>query len=94
MFHIFNDKLFSTVLIFMLFAAVSSTSPKINPIFQLVSAIPAAVMESNMACKVFRAMILRSLDVDQAEPHSTLSRGIELDTSLELRARTIDIELV
>ncbi|KZP28544.1 hypothetical protein FIBSPDRAFT_1039645 [Athelia psychrophila] len=84
-----------TTLIFMLFSAISNTSPKINPIFQVVATIPAAVMESNMACAVFRAMILlRSPDVQQANnSRSNPACGFELDTSVELHGRTMDMEL-
>ncbi|KZP14753.1 hypothetical protein FIBSPDRAFT_833798 [Athelia psychrophila] len=82
-----------TVLAFILFAAICMTSPKFNPIYQLVVSIPAAVMESNMACHVFRAMILRSPGVQQAESRSNFTRGFELDTSLELHGGTTDMEL-
>lgn len=81
----------------MLFAAISNTSPKVNAIFKLVATIPAAVMESNMACKVFRAMILRAPDVQHADEDSdsdsSPARGFELDTALELHRRTTDMEL-
>lgn len=77
----------------MLFAAICISSPEVDPIFQLVVSMPAAMMESNMACAVFRAMIIRTLDVEQADSCSNFTRGFELDTSLELHARTMDIEL-
>lgn len=36
---------------------ISTTLMKNNLIFQLVATVPAAIMEINVACDVFRAMI-------------------------------------
>ncbi|KZP05390.1 hypothetical protein FIBSPDRAFT_940473 [Athelia psychrophila] len=82
-----------TVLAFILFAAICMSSPKVNPIYQLVVSVPATVMESNMACNIFRGMILRSPDVQQADSCSNFTRSSELDMSLVLRGGTTDMEL-
>ncbi|KZP10698.1 hypothetical protein FIBSPDRAFT_201077 [Athelia psychrophila] len=82
-----------TVLAFILFAAICMSSPKVNPIYQLVVSVPATVMESNMACNIFRGMILRSPDVQQVDSRSNFTRSSEFDMSLVLRGGTTDMEL-
>lgn len=47
----------------ILAAAIIALSP-VGPIYQAIFTVPAAIVETIMTCKVFRAMILRSLDVD------------------------------
>ncbi|KZP10683.1 hypothetical protein FIBSPDRAFT_1051179 [Athelia psychrophila] len=82
-----------TVIASMLLAAILAVEPTVSPIYQAVFTIPAIAIESNMVCRMFRAMIIRSLDVDLNGPLAPAEvSGFELDTALELDIRTRDVE--
>lgn len=84
-----NEITISTVLAFMLLAAVMAVSTHVSPVYQAAFAIPTIAIESNMACTIFRDMVMRSPDVDQngslplTEACTTAVSGFELDTVLE-----------
>ncbi|KZP13575.1 hypothetical protein FIBSPDRAFT_936296 [Athelia psychrophila] len=85
--------------IFASLAGVVSVSP-VSPIYQSAFTWPAFAIEAIMTCKVFRAMILRSLhparngnvSFGAAKAHTTAMSIIELDTFLDLRIRTMSTE--
>lgn len=70
----------------------------VSPVFQLIWVVPALSIETNMTCKVFRAMALRSADGKQnsfVPPVEAWTTGVsvrELETS-EPQIQTMDIEL-
>ncbi|KZP10708.1 hypothetical protein FIBSPDRAFT_962904 [Athelia psychrophila] len=73
---------YCTTVIVTLFAAIVAVSPPHSPLSPTAFTIPAIAVETNMACKVFRAMILRTVDIEQnestAEAECTLT-AVELD---------------
>lgn len=85
---------------FTLLSAIIAVSP-VGAIYQAIFTEPGYVIEVIMTCKIFRAMILRSLDRDQnvdtnlslapAEARTTATSIFELDTVLEHRIRTMNI---
>ncbi|KZP23345.1 hypothetical protein FIBSPDRAFT_952144 [Athelia psychrophila] len=95
--HLLHDGqiYYSITILFTLLAAVVAVSP-VHPIYQGIFSIPAFTIETLMTCKIFRAMILRSLHPIQddnlpmapAEARTTAISIFELDTVLELRIRT------
>ncbi|KZP31643.1 hypothetical protein FIBSPDRAFT_944714 [Athelia psychrophila] len=101
--HLLQDSQFYyfITMFFNLLAAITAVSP-ISPIYQAIFSVPAYAIEVVMTCKVFRAMILRSLDRAQdvdinlsavpAEARTTATSIFELDTVLEHRIRTMNIE--
>ncbi|KZP10680.1 hypothetical protein FIBSPDRAFT_937905 [Athelia psychrophila] len=89
----------SITVCFALLPAIIAVS-SVHPIYQAIFAVPANAIEIIMTCKVFRAMIIRSLHAAQnvdmslalAEACTTAMSIIELDTCLELRIRTMNTE--
>ncbi|KZP07485.1 hypothetical protein FIBSPDRAFT_803978 [Athelia psychrophila] len=89
--HLLNDGhvYYFTTIFFTLLAAIITIIPQIGPTFRGSFTIPAFAIETNMTCKVFREMILRSGDVDHnvfltpVETHTTVT-SFEL-TALELQ---------
>ncbi|KZP05400.1 hypothetical protein FIBSPDRAFT_1054098 [Athelia psychrophila] len=90
--HLLQDGMlyYFTVLAFMLLAAIIAVDPQVSPILQAAFTIPTFVMENNMACNMFRAMIIRSLDVDQDTSLPPTSRTRDT-TDFELDTRTMAI---
>ncbi|KZP30922.1 hypothetical protein FIBSPDRAFT_849929 [Athelia psychrophila] len=86
--------IFSTTIFFILFAAIITVSSQTGPTIRASFSITAFAIETNMTCKIFRAMILRSVDVDHnvfltpVETHTTAT-SFEL-TALELQTQTPD----
>lgn len=82
--------MFSSTFSFMLTTCIIIVSPQINPSIQTAFAIATLVLESIMACKVFRAMILRSIDREESSHLSQVGSnrnamfGFGLDTTVEL----------
>lgn len=77
----------------MLLSAILAVEPNVSPIYKGAFTIPAIVMESTMVCKMLRAMVIRSLDVDlNGALAPTEASGLGLDTSLELDLWTTNIE--
>ncbi|KZP07934.1 hypothetical protein FIBSPDRAFT_762152 [Athelia psychrophila] len=101
--HILQDGhiYYSITIFFSLLVAVLAVAP-VGPIYQAAPTLPAFVIEVTMTCRVFRAMILRSLDraqpIDvnlptaQAGARTTAMSLFELDTVLEHRIRTMNID--
>ncbi|KZP07931.1 hypothetical protein FIBSPDRAFT_992785 [Athelia psychrophila] len=101
--HVLQDGqiYYCITIFFSLLAAVLAVAP-VGPIYQAAFTLPGFVMEVTMACRVFHAMILRSLDraqtVDvnlptaQAGARTTAMSLFELDTVLEHRIRTMNID--
>ncbi|KZP12873.1 hypothetical protein FIBSPDRAFT_936683 [Athelia psychrophila] len=99
--HLLQDgqKYYGITVLFILIAVVIAVSP-VNPIYKPMSLAPAFAIETVMTCKVFRAMILRSLhpiqaidlSVAPAEAHTTAMSIFELDTVMELRIRRTNTE--
>ncbi|KZP23716.1 hypothetical protein FIBSPDRAFT_1013563 [Athelia psychrophila] len=101
--HLLQDGQFYyfITMFFTLLAAVIAVSA-VSPIYQAIFSVPAYAIEVIMTCKIFRAMILRSLDRAQdvdinlsavpAESSTTAMSIFELDTVLEHRIRTMNIE--
>lgn len=89
-----NAKTLSTTVVFALAAAILSVAmAPFSPDFQMVWGVPALAIETNMTCRVFRAMIMRSIDRDQDCPAAPVEAWtLELQT-LELQAPTTDIDL-
>ncbi|KZP10687.1 hypothetical protein FIBSPDRAFT_937909 [Athelia psychrophila] len=81
-----------TVFASMLLSAVMAVSSQVSPVYQSAFTVPTIVIESNMVCKMFRSMIMRSLDPNGSLAPAEMS-GFELDTSLELNIRATDGEL-
>ncbi|KZP10686.1 hypothetical protein FIBSPDRAFT_962882 [Athelia psychrophila] len=81
-------------LIFMLLAAVMAGDIRVGPILQVIFTVPSGVVETILTCKVFRDMILRSLDTGLTSGAKTstytgtygTSTG-ERDQSLEMQTR-------
>lgn len=90
--HNLNESIISTVLAFMLLAAIIAVDPQVSPILQAAFTIPTFVMENNMACNMFRAMIVRSLDVDQDASLPPAESRTRNTTDFELDTRTMAIE--
>ncbi|KZP10669.1 hypothetical protein FIBSPDRAFT_937898 [Athelia psychrophila] len=96
----FNVKIFSTTVIFALSSAILGVAmAPVSPVFQAVWAVPAFGIETNMTCKVFRKMALRSVGGAQnrsAAPVEAWTTGglsvVEIET-FELQTQTTDIEL-
>ncbi|KZP09533.1 hypothetical protein FIBSPDRAFT_759778 [Athelia psychrophila] len=98
--HILQDGhiYYSITIFFSLLSAVLAIAP-VGPIYQAVPTLPAFVIEVTMTCRVFRAMILRSLDraqtgdvnlpTAQAGARTTAMSLFKLDTVLEHRIRTM-----
>ncbi|KZP05395.1 hypothetical protein FIBSPDRAFT_1054096 [Athelia psychrophila] len=83
-----------SVLTSMLLAAILAVEPNVSSIYQLAFMIPAIAIESNMVCRMFRVMIIRSLDVDLKGSLAPAEvSGHELDLSFELGTRTMHVEL-
>lgn len=94
----FNEAIISTALAFILLTTTITISPQVGPIYQAAFAIPQIAIESNMVCKMLRAMIIHSLDVDQrgslalAEGYASATKAFDLNTILELDARMMNAE--
>ncbi|KZP10668.1 hypothetical protein FIBSPDRAFT_200710 [Athelia psychrophila] len=97
--HLLQDGQFyyCITMFFTVLAAVIAVSP-VGPIYQTIFAVPAFAIEIIMTCKIFRAMLLRSLRLvenvpaAQAEVYTTAMSIFEADTSMELRIRTMNTE--
>lgn len=46
----------------MILAAVIAGDERVGPILQAIFVVPSAIAETILTCKVFRALIVRSLD--------------------------------
>ncbi|KZP05396.1 hypothetical protein FIBSPDRAFT_967317 [Athelia psychrophila] len=79
-----------TVISFMLFSAIMAVSPHVSPVYQSAFTVPTTVIETNMVCKMFRSMIMHSLDPNGSLAPAEMS-GFELDTSVALGMRTMDV---
>ncbi|KZP23364.1 hypothetical protein FIBSPDRAFT_952159 [Athelia psychrophila] len=83
-----------TTIFFTLLAGIITITPQIGATFRASFTIPAFAMETNMTCKIFRSMILRSVGVDHnvfltpVETHTTAT-SFEL-TALEIQTQTPD----
>ncbi|KZP15548.1 hypothetical protein FIBSPDRAFT_1048057 [Athelia psychrophila] len=99
--HILRDGqlYYITVIAFMLLAAIMAVLPQASPVYQAAFTIPPFAMESNMVCKMFRAMIIRSLDIDPngalslAEACTNAMSSFEHATTLELDTRVMNVDL-
>lgn len=83
--------MFSSTFSFMLAASIIIVSSRVNPSIQTAFAIATLVLETIMACKVFRAMILRSIDSEESNHLKQVGSneedamfGFGLDTTIEL----------
>lgn len=69
----------------------------VSPVFQLVWTIPPVAIETNMTCKVFRAMALRSTHGKRDDSMSVEAWTTELSIreleALELQTQMTDIDL-
>lgn len=88
----------STTIFFSLLAAIITIPAQVDPIYQAVFTIPATAIETIMACKVFRAMILRSVVVDHhvfpapADLTCISATSVFELTVLQHQTQTADIE--
>ncbi|KZP25765.1 hypothetical protein FIBSPDRAFT_366654 [Athelia psychrophila] len=80
---------YCTTLTFLLVAAIVAGLP-VGAIYQAIYAVPAISMETIMTCKVFRAMILRSLD---AEKNMPMALAEPLNATLVYECDTAFMEL-
>ncbi|KZP10690.1 hypothetical protein FIBSPDRAFT_962886 [Athelia psychrophila] len=85
-----DERIISTVISFMLFSAIMAVSPHVSPVYQSAFTVPTTVIETNMVCKMFRSMIMHSLDPNGSLAPAEMS-GFELDTSVALGMRTMDV---
>lgn len=76
-----------TTIFFTLLACIISVMPQFGPIFRTSFTVPAFVIETIMACKVFRAVILRSDHTVAVAPTETST--LEL-TILERQTHPVD----
>lgn len=78
----------------MLVAAILAVDQNVSPIYQVAFVVPSIAIESSMVCKMIRAMIIRSLDVDL---HGSLAptevSDFPFDATFELNTRATDGEL-
>ncbi|KZP13031.1 hypothetical protein FIBSPDRAFT_960963 [Athelia psychrophila] len=93
-----NETIISTVCAFMLLAAIMAVLPHASPVYQAAFTIPPFAMESNMVCKMFRAMIIRSLEFDPrgclslSEACTNAMTSFEQETTLELNTRVMVVD--
>ncbi|KZP10696.1 hypothetical protein FIBSPDRAFT_201061 [Athelia psychrophila] len=98
--HVLQDGqlYYVTVMAFMLLAAIVAVLPHASPIYQAAFMIPPFAMESNMVCKMFRAMIIRSLEFDPdgclslSEACTNAMTSFEREASLELNTRVMAVD--
>lgn len=88
-----NETIVSTVLAFMLLAAIIAVEPTVGSIFQSAFTIPTIAMESNMACKMFRDMVTRSLDIDRNRSLGLTEACANAMSSFELATLQLDTRL-
>ncbi|KZP12531.1 hypothetical protein FIBSPDRAFT_984897, partial [Athelia psychrophila] len=98
--HLLQDGMsyYFTTIFFSLLAAIITIPAQVDPIYQAVFTIPATAIETIMACKVFRAMILRSVVVDHhvfpapADLTCISATSVFELTVLQHQTQTADIE--
>ncbi|KZP04066.1 hypothetical protein FIBSPDRAFT_1054923 [Athelia psychrophila] len=98
--HVLQDGqlYYVTVCAFMLLAAIMAVLPHASPVYQAAFTIPPFAMESNMVCKMFRAMIIRSLEFDPrgclslSEACTNAMTSFEQETTLELNTRVMVVD--
>lgn len=83
----------STNLVAILSAAIIAMSP-VGPIYQAIFTVPATITETMATCKVFRAMILSSLDVhDQNLSGDSAGADTRKDGTVIELSMSLDSEL-